>query len=132
MAAGPIPPNAADLLAGPKFLSLITNALEVFDLVMVDGPPVLGLADALLLSSCAEATIFVVGADKARKASVTGALKRLEFSKTPVIGTVLTKFDSKHAGYGYGYGYGYGSYTYAYGSQVPHAPQPAGLDHRPS
>ncbi len=132
MAAGPIPPNAADLLAGPKFLSLVTSSLEVFDLVMVDGPPVLGLADALLLSSCAEATIFVVGADKARKASVTGALKRLEFSKTPIIGSVLTKFDSKHAGYGYGYGYGYGSYTYDYGSKIPHIPQPAaGVDHKP-
>lgn len=133
MAAGPIPPNAADLLSGPKFPSLVTNSLEVFDLVMVDGPPVLGLADALLLSSCAEATIFVVGADKARKGSVTGALKRLEFSKTPVIGSVLTKFDSKHAGYGYGYGYGYGSYTYAYGNNIPHMPQSAaGVDHRPS
>lgn len=133
MAAGPIPPNAADLLSGPKFPSLVTNSLEVFDLVMVDGPPVLGLADALLLSSCAEATIFVVGADKARKGSVTGALKRLEFSKTPIIGSVLTKFDSKHAGYGYGNGYGYGSYTYAYGNNIPHMPQSAaGVDHRPS
>lgn len=115
MSSGTLPPNAADLLAGARLASLMSSALDVFDLVVLDGPPVLGLADAVLLSSAAEATVFVIGAGVARKASVSGALKRLEYSKSPLIGSVLTKFDAKSAGYGYG-GYGY-NYTYSYGGQ---------------
>lgn len=118
MCSGPLPPNAADLLSGARLLELLTVGLEVFDLVVIDGPPILGLADAVLLSNAAEATIFVVGAGIARRASVTGALRRLEHSKSLVIGSVLTRFDAKSAGYGYGYGYGaYGPahYSYTYG-----------------
>jgi capsular exopolysaccharide synthesis family protein len=46
MASGPLPPNAAELLGGSRLHSLLSVASEVFDLVVVDGPPVLGLADA--------------------------------------------------------------------------------------
>jgi Mrp family chromosome partitioning ATPase len=95
---------------------------------VLDGPPTLGVADAAILSNAAEATVFVVGAGLARKASVRGALKRLEFSKSPIIGNVLTKFDAKSAGYGYGYGYGYGNYSYTYGTSVSTHAKPA-LDH---
>lgn len=125
MASGPLPPNAADLLAGPRLLSLLRVSLEVFDFVILDGPPTLGLADAAILSNAAEATIFVVGAGQARRTAVRGALKRLEFSKSPVIGTVLTKFDARTAGYGYGYGYGYGNYSYSYSYGVPPPSGPA-------
>lgn len=121
MTSGPLPPNAADLLAGARLMSLLTVSLEVFDLVVLDGPPVLGLADAVLLSNAAEATIFVIGAGLARRASVSGALKRLEHSRSPIIGSVLTKFDAKSAGYGYG-NYGYGHYHYNYGNPSSHVP----------
>jgi polysaccharide biosynthesis transport protein len=114
MPSGPLPPNAADLLGSPRLLSLLTIGLEVYDLIVLDGPPVMGLADAQLLASSAAATIFVVGAGQARTGSVRVALKRLEMARAPIIGTVLTKFDSKTAAYGDGYGYGGG---YGYGAQ---------------
>ncbi len=122
MSSGPLPPNAADLLSGARFASLLSSSLEIFDLVLIDGPPLLGLADAVLLSNAAEATIFVVGAGKARRGDVSGALKRLGMSKSSVIGAVLTMFDAKKAGYGYGHGYGYGYGNYSYG--VRHEPAP--------
>jgi capsular exopolysaccharide synthesis family protein len=134
MPSGPLPPNAADLLSGPQLMSLLSVGLEVFDLVVLDGPPVLGIADAPLLANAAEATVFAIGAGIARATSVRGALKRLEIAKTPLIGSVVTKFDAKAAGYGYGYGYGY-SYTYgpdafSYGKSLPgageHAPRLSG------
>src|SRR5690606_25417628 len=115
MASGPLPPNAADLLGSSRVLSLLSIGLEVFDLIVLDGPPVMGLADAQLLSSNAAATVFVVGAGQARTGVIRGALKRLQLSRGALIGAVLTKFDAKHAGYGYGYGYGYGDYGYTYG-----------------
>lgn len=125
MSSGPLPPNAADLLSGARFASLLSNSLEIFDLVLIDGPPVLGLADAVLLSNAAEATIFVVGAGKVRRGDVSGALKRLAMSKSSLIGAVLTMFDAKKAGYGYGYGYGYGGRGYGdYSYGVRHEPAP--------
>src|SRR5262249_9196583 len=48
MPTGPLPPNAADLLASSRLHSLLSVGLEVFDLIVLDGPPVMGLADAQL------------------------------------------------------------------------------------
>ncbi|MCF6199915.1 MAG: polysaccharide biosynthesis tyrosine autokinase, partial [Hyphomicrobiaceae bacterium] len=119
MASGPLPPNAADLLSSSRFHSLMTTSLEVFDFIMIDGPPVLGLADAQLLSNVTEATLFVVSAGNAPKSRVLGALQRLRMGRAKVIGTVMTKFGSKKSGYGYGYGYGYGGDQLSYGQSQP-------------
>jgi polysaccharide biosynthesis transport protein len=106
MASGPLPPNPAELLAGPKLLSLLTLARESFDIVLIDGPPVMGLADAPLLSSMTHATLLVVAANETRRSVVKVALKRLQFARANIIGALLSKFDSSQTGYGYGYGYG--------------------------
>ena len=97
MATGPLPPNAADLLAGPRLFSLLSVGMETFDLIVFDCPPVMGLADAPLLSNVAAATVFVVGAGQSRPGQIRGALKRLQFARSPIIGTVLTKFDARNA-----------------------------------
>ncbi len=120
MSSGPLPPNAADLLSGTRIFSLISVGLEVFDLIVIDAPPVMGLADAQLLSNVASATIFVVGAGQARTGLIRNALRRLQLTRGSVIGAVMTKFDARTAGYGYGYGYsgygyGYGTDAYSYG-----------------
>ncbi len=126
MATGPLPPNAADLLGGTRIHSLLSIGLEVFDLIVVDGPPVMGLADAALLASVTSGTLFVAGAGQVPSGAVRGALKRLQFARSHVVGAVLTKFDAKSAGYGYGYGHDYG-YGYGYGKdravEVTQAPQ---------
>ncbi len=116
MASGPLPPNAADLLSGPRVFSLISLGSEVFDLILFDSPPLMGLADAQLLASAVAATVFVVAAGDKQKGIIRGALRRLQLARITLIGAVLTKFDSKTAGYGYGYGYGYGGNAYTYGN----------------
>jgi capsular exopolysaccharide synthesis family protein len=113
MASGPLPPNAADLLGSSRLASLFTVGLEVFDLIVIDAPPVMGLADVPLLATVASATVFIVGSGQARKGHVRHAIRRLQQSRVPVIGAVLTKFDTKLDGYGYGYGY---NYNYSYGA----------------
>lgn len=127
MPSGHLPPNAADLLGSPHLLSLLSDSQEVFDLVIIDGPPVLGIADALLLSNAAEGTVFAIGSGVARVGAVRSALRRLELSKCPVIGIVVTKFDAKAAGYGYGYsyGYGYGTSALSYGVSASSGDQAA-------
>jgi capsular exopolysaccharide synthesis family protein len=109
--SGPLPPNPAELLAGPRMPSLLSLGAEAFDVVLIDGPPVMGLADSPLLSSVAQATLFVIAANETRKSIVAVARKRLLYARANLIGVLFSKFDSTQIGYGYGYGeYDYHTY----------------------
>jgi capsular exopolysaccharide synthesis family protein len=105
--AGHIPPNPAELLAGPTFEQVLASARQRFDFVVIDGPPMLGLADAALLARAVEATVFIIEWGRTRTSQVRNAVDRLAAVEAPIVGAVLTKFDQTRAGYGYGYGYDY-------------------------
>lgn len=113
--SGPLSANAADLLGGARMFSLLSVTMEIFDLIIIDSPPVMGLADAPLLSSLTAATIFVASAGQVRIGLIRNAIKRLQFARGCVIGTVINKFDIKR--HGYGYEYGYDGYGYGYRSK---------------
>ncbi len=108
MSAGPIPPNAAELLTGDRMRGLIDRLHEKYDHVIVDSPPVMGLADAPLIAGHVEGVIYAVESHGIRSTQVKTALGRLQAAHTRVFGAVLTKFEARKAHYGYGYEYGYG------------------------
>ncbi|MEI5687888.1 GumC family protein [Sphingomonas kyungheensis] len=110
MSAGPIPPNAAELLTGNRLPVLINRLLESYDHVVIDSPPVMGLADAPLIAARVQGVIYTVEAHGIRSTLVKTALSRLASVNARVIGAVMTKFEMRkaHFGYGYEYGYGYG------------------------
>jgi len=110
--AGPLPPNPAELLSGSRLLSMLTVAAEKYDQVIIDGPPVLGIADAPILSNVAGGTLLVVKAGETRIKTAQVALKRLMVARAHVVGSLITRYDAKVAGYGYDYA----SY-YSYGTQ---------------
>lgn len=110
--AGPLPPNPAELLSGSKFISLLTVASERYDQVIVDGPPVLGLADSPILANTVEGTLLVVTSGKTKISTAQAALKRLLVARARITGALLTKYDAKVAGYGYYY-----DSHYAYGDK---------------
>ena len=58
--SGPVPPSPADLLSTGRIRKIIAEASERFELVVIDGPPTLGLADAPLLAAAAGEVLFVV------------------------------------------------------------------------
>lgn len=107
MMAGHIPPNPAELLSSGTVDQVIRDATSKFDHVIIDGPPILGLADAPLLARAVEATVLVVESGRTRATQARHAIERLLAVRGNVIGAVLTKFDMRNAGYGYGYGYNY-------------------------
>ncbi|WP_400770075.1 GumC family protein [Methylosinus sporium] len=125
MSSGPVPPNPAELLAGPRFASLLALAREKFDIVVIDGPPVVGLADAPLLGSMVDGAIFVVDSMRTRRRVVRAAVKRLDFARTRILGGLLNKFDATNVGHSYGYAYGdaygpgqpYGGEYFGYGAK---------------
>jgi succinoglycan biosynthesis transport protein ExoP len=112
MTAGPQPPNAAELLIGDRIRQLIEQLGTMFDHVILDVPPIMGLADAPLIASQVEGVLFVVESHATRMSTARVAIGRLKDAQARVLGVLLTKFESKRAHFGYGYEYGYG---YGYG-----------------
>lgn len=104
--AGKPPEDPVELLSSKKMQALISEATKVFDVVLLDGPPVLGLADSLLLSALADDTLLTVNAASARMAAVQNAQKRLNQAQASIIGIVLNRVDtSRELGYDYDYYY---------------------------
>ena len=109
---GPLPPNPAELLHDDNMRRLLAYGLQHYDQIIIDGPPVMGLADAPILSSIMEGVVLVISAGTTRKYAASVALKRLHAAQARVVGALINKFEARHAAYGYGYGYGYGGYSY--------------------
>jgi receptor protein-tyrosine kinase len=111
LGAGPVPPNPAELLSGPRAGKVFAALRENFDLVLVDSPPVLPVTDAMVLSKYADGTLLVVAAGQTKRAELQRASERFTQAQSRVVGIVLNEV-TKQSGYGsgYGYGYGYGEY----------------------
>jgi polysaccharide biosynthesis transport protein len=114
MPCGPLPPSPAELLAGNRMQLLLEEARQHFDIVIIDGPPVMGLADAPLLASMVEGAMLVVEAGGTGRRLARVAIRRLSVGNARLLGVLLTKFDARKANYGSGYGYGY---AYDYGTR---------------
>ena len=108
--AGPLPPNPAELLSGSKLVSALTVAVERYDLVILDGPPVLGLADAPILSNATDGTLLVVNSAKTKIGAAQIALKRLLSARARIVGALLSKYDARNAASAYRFGYEYQAY----------------------
>lgn len=105
--SGPLPPNPADLLSTGRFQSVLADANSHFDIVIIDAPPVLGLADSLLLTAVATNVMFVVESGKTRTKAAQEALGLIQGSGAHIVGATLTKSSEDMGGYGYkSYGYG--------------------------
>lgn len=113
MPSGTIPPSPPELIASARFASLLADASATFDVVVIDGPPILGLADSPLLSSIAQATLMVIESGRTRTRAVVEAQNRLRTAGAHMVGAILTRFQAQ-ASYGYGYGYGQTKDQYRY------------------
>jgi capsular exopolysaccharide synthesis family protein len=96
MTTGPLPPNPVELLSGPKMLTLLSECEKHFTHIVLDGPPVLGLSDAIVLCNQVDNSVFVIESGKTRKGHAKGALKRLQQSGVQPLGVILTKVDAYH------------------------------------
>jgi capsular exopolysaccharide synthesis family protein len=114
--SGPLPPSPAELLAGERLRTFIDEAESEFDVVLFDGPPIMGFADAPMIAVAVSGALLVVEAGRTGRGQIGLALKRLRMAHARVLGVILAKYDARKSTYGYGYGAGYGYYAYEYGS----------------
>lgn len=110
--SGPIPPSPTELLAAPRMAALLEELGARFDAVIIDCPPVLGLADAPLLAAIADGTVIVIESNRGRRGALKAALGRLRAVRPNLLGAVLTKFDPVKSGSAYSGYYGYQYYRY--------------------
>ncbi|MCL6454240.1 MAG: CpsD/CapB family tyrosine-protein kinase [Alicyclobacillus sp.] len=103
--SGPIPPNPSELLSSKRFTEILEAARQSYDLILVDSPPVLSVADALVLSRAADGVLFVVDAQNTNRKLAQKAVSSLRQINARVLGTVLNRM--KHEP---GDGYYYYSY----------------------
>ena len=107
ISSGPIPPNPTELMATDYAVDLMKELESKYDIVLVDSPPLLGLADAVVIGSMVEASLFVVEANRNPTVTVRAAIKRLQQGGARLTGVLLSKFDPKDAGYSSDYAYQY-------------------------
>ncbi|WP_435419279.1 polysaccharide biosynthesis tyrosine autokinase [Parerythrobacter aurantius] len=112
MASGPLPPSVPEYFSGQSFEEFREWANGSYDVVIYDGPPVMGLADTVLLARRIEHLVFVIEAGRASHGRAAAAIRRLAGNDVTIDGAVLNKFDPQSAGYGYEYGY-----YYSYGAE---------------
>ncbi len=104
--------NAADILSSGRFKDLIDDLRKKYDLVILDSPPVLVVADARILSAQADAVVYVVRWDHTPRGAVLEGLKEMRAMRTPLAGVVMTMVnEAKASKYAYdGYAYYRGRY----------------------
>lgn len=110
LTSGPVPPNPAELLNSQRMKTLIESVKSVYDMVIIDVPPMLEVTDTQVLSHYLDAIVLVVKEEQTQKLAVKRAVELLNLAHANLLGYVMNDVNTDgDAGYGYGYGYGYGT-----------------------
>lgn len=131
--AGAAVANPAEVLSTETCTAIFEQARKVYRYVICDAPPVLPVADALILSPLADGVILVVSAGRSPVQAVTDTLRRLAETQAALIGVILNRVSIGGLGYGY-----YGDYSYERKKGVAPRPStgpvssPSKPPHRPS
>jgi capsular exopolysaccharide synthesis family protein len=103
--SGPLPPDPHRVLNSQAAREMFEELALNFDWVLIDTPPLLPVADSLVLAQMADATVIVATYGQTKKRQLRRALNSLETAHVEPLGMILNEV-TKDAGYGYGYGYG--------------------------
>lgn len=112
--AGTVPPNPLELLSSPRFAKALEVLKGKYERIVIDSPPTQAVSDALVLSTHADALIYVIKSDATHIPLVEKGVGQLLQKNAPVKGVVLNQVDMKKAkksGYHYGGYYDYYGYS---------------------
>lgn len=88
LTSGPLPPNPSELLGSAAMSDLLKELQQMFDLVIVDSPPILPVADASVLTRSTDSVLLVVGTKKVSQHSLAKAIDQLRFANANILGVV--------------------------------------------
>ncbi|MCL6458422.1 MAG: CpsD/CapB family tyrosine-protein kinase [Gorillibacterium sp.] len=103
--AGPTPPNPSELLSSKQMAGLLAKTREMYDVIIIDTPPILAVTDAQIIATQSDGVVLVVDSGKVKKEVVLKAKASLEHVNAKLIGVVLNNINRKHSdSYSYYYG----------------------------
>lgn len=91
MTAGGIPPNPSELLAAPAFKDMLNEVSAKFDMVILDAPPVMQVADSRVIAPEVDGTLLVVSCEASNRDEVVKARDQLVMTGTKILGLVLNR-----------------------------------------
>ena len=110
MPRGEHPKNPASLLAGQKFATMIAQLVDIYDIIVIDTPPVLAVSDANIIAEFADKVLMVTRYNKSIEGQVAYAVKQMHKNGVTVDGIVLNDMvQGITSKYGYHYSYAYGN-----------------------
>jgi capsular exopolysaccharide synthesis family protein len=89
--SGPIPPNPSDLLGTKRMKLLLAKLQDLFDLILIDAPPVIAVADAQILSTMADGVIIITSYGEVDKGALAKTKTLLDMVGARMLGLVLNK-----------------------------------------
>jgi capsular exopolysaccharide synthesis family protein len=101
LTAGTIPPNPIALLDSPVFLNFIAEIDQVYDHIIFDTPPIIGIADTKIIGKAVDGFLFVVRPGVADYNSATAAKKMLDSTGQKVLGVIVNGADMRQEPYHY-------------------------------
>ena len=116
---GSVPPNPSELLNSKKNEVLLGMLKKYFDIIILDGAPIVGLSDSLILSSLVDKVLLVSAINQTPKSEIINTKKDLENVGAHIAGIVANNVIAKKAHYGnYYYYYGYKNGYYGYSDEA--------------
>lgn len=109
--AGTMSINPAELLGSARAKETIDLLSQRFDYIVIDSPPILAVADALILSTIVKGVILAVHGGRTPREMVQRAFKNLLELNAPVLGAVLNNVNARGSGYSHYYHYHYNYHT---------------------
>ncbi|MBX2970758.1 MAG: polysaccharide biosynthesis tyrosine autokinase [Cyclobacteriaceae bacterium] len=114
VSGGPVPPNPSELLLTDRFEAFVKSAMQEFEYIIIDTPPLALVTDAFVISKFVNHTVFVLRQNYSPKEFVRSIDEFYRSGKLKNISIMLNDIYKSGLGYGYGQGYAY-SYSYGYG-----------------
>jgi polysaccharide biosynthesis transport protein len=111
--AGPVPANPSELLSTPAMTGFLHSVRDVYDVVLVDTPPILPVTDSAIVASQADGVVLVYQAGKVGRLVLKRAKVHVENVGGKVWGVVLNDVKTEIAGYAYTQ-----YYTHYYGEET--------------
>ena len=108
LTSGELPPNPVDMVGSQRMQELLAELAQQVDVVLIDGPPVLPVADAAVLAQAVDGVLLVVNAGETRREAARHAVERLRQVGADLVGVVLNGVPT-HKGSYYSYYETYGN-----------------------
>jgi capsular exopolysaccharide synthesis family protein len=114
---GPLPPNPLALFGSARMTQLLQELKQHFGIVIIDSPPILGLADTTVLASKVDGVILVAQAGRTPRGMIRQAVQQIRRAGATLLGAAVNQVEIRGTEYSY-----YGRYASTYGETEANSP----------